>query len=187
MPVDDATTPAAPVLLAWFRAMRPHQWAKNVLVFLPLVAAHAFGLDDVLAAVIAFCAFCLCASATYIVNDLIDLKHDRRHPKKSRRPFASGLLPVSGGYIVAPCLFSLSLVVAATLPSGFFFLLLIYTITTLMYSLALKAIAVVDVVVLGSLYVIRVVAGGAAVGLYLSPWLLAFSLFLFLGLALTKR
>lgn len=173
---------------ALLRALRPHQWAKNALVFVPLVAAHRLAdWPALLAAVLAFAAFSLCASAAYVVNDLLDLDADRAHPRKRHRPFASGALPVSVGRVLAPLLLAGGLVLGLRLPHAFLALLLAYVGLTLAYSLLLKRIAMADVVVLAGLYALRILAGGAAAGVAVSSWLLAFSMFLFFGLAMLKR
>jgi 4-hydroxybenzoate polyprenyltransferase len=176
---------AAPPLL---RALRPHQWAKNALLLVPALAAHlawtpALGLD----LLGGFAAFSLLASALYLVNDVLDLRHDRLHPTKSRRPLASGQLSVATALGAAAVLF----VAAAALALGrgvhFQLTLVAYLAINLAYSLDLKRRPVLDVIVLATLYATRVVAGAALVGVPLSRWFLAFSLFLFLSLALVKR
>lgn len=168
------------------RALRPHQWAKNLLVFVPLVAARAIGdLPGWGAAGLIFLAFCLTASGIYLFNDLCDLSADRRHPSKSRRPFASGALPVQWALVAAPLLLLLGLALGAV--AGALSLLLIYAVCSLAYSLWLKSQPPVDVFVLAALYLVRLLAGGEATGYHVSMWLLAFSSFLFLGLAIVKR
>lgn len=171
------------------RAVRPHQWAKNVLVGLPLLLAHRAGEPGLLLdAVLAFAALSLCASGTYVVNDLTDRDRDRLHPTKWTRPFASGALSVPFGIGLAVVLLSAAFgLSAAVLPGAFTLALAVYVAVTLAYSFRLKAEPIVDVLVLAGLYALRVVAGGAATGVPLSEWLLAFSLFFFLGLALLKR
>ena len=181
---------AFPAETAWpaalMRAIRPHQWVKNLLVFVPLVAARAVG-DWVgwADAMIMFLAFCCTASGFYLVNDLFDLDADRRHPTKSKRPFASGALPLHVGLIAAPLLvltgFALSFAVGA-LP-----LLLLYALCSCAYSVWLKSQPLVDVFMLAALYGLRLLAGGVATGYHVSLWLLAFSSFLFLSLAMVKR
>lgn len=172
---------------ALLRALRPHQWAKNALLFLPLLTAHKFSADAFVAAAHAFIAFSLCASSVYITNDLLDLAHDRQHPRKRLRPFAAGELSLAFGWTMAALLLVLAVAVAATAPLKFLWILGIYYALTLAYSLGLKRKLMVDVVILACLYGIRIVAGAAAVEVPLSEWLIAFSLFLFLALALIKR
>ncbi len=174
-----------PVALA--KALRVHQWAKNLLVFLPLLLAHSLRLEPVLAAVAAFFCFCFTASATYVFNDLLDLEPDRVHLNKRKRAFAAGDLSVATGLGISFFLAALALITAAYLPRTFLFYLLLYFVTTLAYSLSFKRIVLVDVVVLSSLYTIRMMAGSAATHDPVSPWLAAFSIFLFLSLAMVKR
>ena len=191
-------------LRAWLKAIRLHQWAKNTLVFLPILLAHAWkgrqALGIIAGVLIAFLSFGLCASATYIVNDLLDLEADRKHHSKRRRPFAAGnLSAISGvGVVLAFLLASIALavllphVVAALglpleRPHRFLVWLAIYAVSTTAYSLALKRIVLVDVIVLSGLYTIRILAGSAATGVEVSAWLAGFSVFFFLSLAFVKR
>lgn len=172
----------------WLLALRPHQWLKNALVWVPLLAAHLLlDTDAVLHSMIAFVAFSLCASGAYVINDLLDLDADRRHPRKRSRPFASGVLPLWGGLVAAPLLTFAAFAVAALLPGRFLLVLLAYAVITLAYSLVLKRIAMIDVLTLATLYTVRIIGGAAAIPVEASQWLLAFSMFLFLGLALLKR
>lgn len=169
------------------RAMRLHQWLKNLLVFLPALTAHAFDRATIGHSVLAFLAFCLCASSVYLLNDLLDLPNDRAHPTKKRRPFASGAVPLTGGLVLIPLLLIASGLLATPLPAAFLAVLFVYYGITLLYSLVLKRKIVVDVLTLAGLYTLRVIAGAAATGIMVSEWLLAFSMFLFLCLALIKR
>lgn len=168
-------------------ALRVHQWAKNVLIFLPLLLAHSLHLASLSTAVAAFVCFCLAASATYILNDLLDLEADRAHSTKKDRAFASGNLPVSAGVAIALLFLACALAIASFLPQQFLVYLLVYLVTTIAYSFALKRIVLLDVIVLSGLYTIRVLAGGAATATMVSPWMGAFSIFLFLSLAMVKR
>jgi 4-hydroxybenzoate polyprenyltransferase/phosphoserine phosphatase len=179
--------PALPPPRLLARALRLHQWMKNVLVFVPIVAAHqARGL--LLAhAVLAFIAFSLCASSVYLLNDLVDLPHDRAHPTKRRRPFASGALDPGWGPGLMAGLLGGAVLASCFLPAGFALMLGAYYACTLAYSLALKRRMVWDVVTLAGLYTLRIFAGAAATAIPISPWLLAFSLFLFFCLAVVKR
>ena len=187
---------------AWLKAIRLHQWAKNVLLFLPLLLAHTRSLGLLAGAAVAFLSFGLCASATYIINDLLDIEADRIHPRKRRRPFASGDLSALHGVAVVVAFFLLALalafaephVVAAISPAlalahpfQFAEWLAIYTATTLAYSLRLKRALLIDVIVLSGLYTIRILAGSAATGVAVSTWLAGFSIFFFLSLAFVKR
>jgi 4-hydroxybenzoate polyprenyltransferase len=176
------------LLAALAKALRVHQWAKNLLVFLPLLLAHSFRhAASVLAAVAAFFCFSFTASATYIINDLLDLESDRVHLHKRKRAFAAGNLSVATGLGISFALAAAALITAAYLPRKFLVYLLLYFVTTLAYSLSLKRIVLVDVVVLSSLYTIRMLAGSEATHDPVSPWLAAFSIFLFLSLAMVKR
>lgn len=173
----------------WLRAMRLHQWIKNVLVFVPLFGAHRFGEPQALAqACLAFICFCFCASSVYILNDLLDLKDDRRHATKRFRPFAAGNLAIPAGFVAAPALLMTAFWIAFWhLPPIFMAGLGLYYATTLAYSLALKRLMVVDVVTLAGLYTLRIVAGGLAIDAPISFWLLALSMFSFCSLAMAKR
>jgi 4-hydroxybenzoate polyprenyltransferase len=173
---------------AILHAMRPHQWAKNVLVMVPLFAAHrASDLFSLASALAAFAAFCLCASSVYILNDMLDLEADRAHVRKSRRPFASGDLSLATGMMLAPLLLVAAVLIAATLPGKFQLVLGSYYLLTVAYSTVLKRFLLVDAVALAGLYTLRIIAGAGAVSVPLSFWLLLFSVFLFLSLAFVKR
>ncbi len=175
-------------LRAWIKALRLHQWLKNLLVFLPLLASHrVFVGASVRDALIAFLCFGLCASGVYVLNDLLDLEADRNHPRKRLRPFAAGSLPLSAGLVAAPVLTLAAFGLALALRPLFALVLLGYYVLTLAYSFGLKRIAMLDTVVLAALYTVRIVAGTVAIGVPLSFWLLAFSMFLFLSLAMVKR
>ncbi|MNR82765.1 Decaprenyl-phosphate phosphoribosyltransferase [compost metagenome] len=169
------------------KALRLHQWAKNALLFVPLLAAHDLSGASWLSTVLAFIAFGMCASATYIVNDLFDLASDRAHPRKRARPFAAATLTIPFGIVLIAVLLPLSLWLAAAIAPAYFGLMLLYIVVTLLYSARLKQVAIVDVLVLASLYTHRILAGGVVSGVLISNWLLAVSLFMFLSLALVKR
>ncbi len=173
---------------SWLKAVRIHQWTKNALLFIPLIMAHRILDPSALFSVsLAFVAFGLAASATYIVNDLFDLQSDRLHAKKKHRPFAAGVISAKAGAIVAALLLGAGVVLALFLPGPFQVALGVYVVSTLLYSFRLKEIASLDVIILASLYTLRIIAGAFAAGLALSFWLLAFSMFMFLCLALVKR
>jgi 4-hydroxybenzoate polyprenyltransferase len=173
---------------ALVRALRPHQWVKNLLLFAPLLASHRAGAWAEAAVTLAgFVSFSLCASSVYVTNDLLDLKADRRHPTKRRRPFAAGDLDPLTGVSLAAALLAASALVAALLPTPFRWALALYYALTLAYSLRLKRLALLDVMTLSALYTVRLFAGGALTGIWLSHWLLIFSMFLFTSLALVKR
>jgi 4-hydroxybenzoate polyprenyltransferase/phosphoserine phosphatase len=172
----------------WARVLRLHQWLKNGLLLVPLLAAHQLTDGAAwLSLFWAFFAFSLCASSVYIANDLLDLESDRQHPRKCNRPFASGALPVHKGALLAPILFLLSCGVGAYVGPDFLQWLLIYFVLTCIYSVKLKQLVLVDCMTLAILYTLRIVAGAAAIGSVVSFWLLAFSVFLFLSLAFIKR
>lgn len=172
---------------AWFKALRVHQYVKNLLVFVPLATSHQFTLTSITTDVIAFVAFCACASAVYILNDLLDLKSDRAHATKRTRPFASGLLKPRSGLLMAPALLISSLMLATTISLKFLCVMIGYFVLTSAYSVCLKRKMLVDVVVLAMLYTTRIVAGGVAAEIQISEWLLIFSMFIFTSLALIKR
>lgn len=175
--------------LALVRAFRPHQWVKNLLVFVPVVLDHKlFHAPTMAKAGIAFVAFCCAASSAYILNDVFDLEADRRHPTKRYRPFASGALQPVVGLALVPALLAIAVAISwSSLPRTFAVLLALYVVLTSAYSLYLKRIAVVDVLLLAGLYTLRVLAGIAAAEVRFSTWLLAFAMFLFLSLAFLKR
>lgn len=170
------------------RMLRVHQWLKNLLLFVPLLAAHdllnASAWENLL---LAFVAFCLCASSVYIANDLLDLESDRLHPRKRLRPFASGAIPLWLGVVVAPVLLCLSLWLGSLVNSSFLVWLVGYFLLTCLYSWLLKRLMLIDSLTLAFLYTLRIIAGAAAAGQIVSFWLLAFSVFLFLSLAFVKR
>jgi 4-hydroxybenzoate polyprenyltransferase/phosphoserine phosphatase len=174
-------------LNAAIRALRPHQWFKNLLIFVPLLLAHVLTVGRLLTALLAFVCFCLTASATYILNDLLDIDADRRHPRKRLRPFASGDLPALGGVGIVALFLVAALLGARLLPHGFYAWLLLYIASTFAYSSYLKRIPMVDVLVLAGLYTLRLKAGGAATHTPISHWLAGFAIFLFLSLAIAKR
>lgn len=172
---------------AALRAMRPHQWLKNLLVFLPMIAGHVFTLDTFVQGVLAFIAFGLVASSVYLLNDMLDLAADRSHPRKRERPLASGALPLIRGMAMVPVLLACGVGVALMLGPMFLAVLAGYYLLTVAYSLWLKRKILVDICVLATLYTLRVIAGGVATDIPLSVWLLAFATFFFLSLAAVKR
>lgn len=171
------------------KAMRPHQWVKNALLFAPLVLSQEFTqIDKVIAACAAFAAFSLCASAVYVLNDLLDIEADRVHPRKRKRPFAAGTLPLAYGPPLAILLVTTAFTTAAVLlPRAYLAVLVLYMVATSLYSAVLKSKLLVDVLVLAGLYTLRIFAGGVATELRVSEWLLAFSIFFFTSLAFAKR
>lgn len=174
------------ILLAALRAMRPHQWVKNLLVFVPVIASRSLhDVPGLIGSLYIFAGFCLTASGLYLVNDLLDLEADRRHPRKRFRPLASGALPLRLGTVMACVLVAAGFALA--LQAGAALSLLVYAAAALCYSLAFKQYPLLDVFILAGLYTLRVVAGGVASQHPVSLWLLAFSGFTFLSLALVKR
>lgn len=168
--------------------LRLHQWLKNLLIFVPLAAAHHLGQADRWPSLLmGFLAFCLCASAVYLINDLLDLESDRRHPRKRARALASGKVPISRAVPLALLLPCCAFALGWAVGPGFLAWLCVYFLITCVYSLLLKRVAVLDCLALALLYTLRVVAGGAAAAVPLSHWLLAFSAFIFLSLAFVKR
>jgi len=173
---------------SWLKALRVHQWAKNVLIFLPMLLAHELNTPQLyLDAVLAFFAFSFLASSIYVINDLMDLHADQHHPRKQRRPFAAGNLSLLAAAAVVPVLIVLALGLAQLLPIAFSEMLLIYLLITTAYSWRLKQLALLDVLTLAGLYTLRILAGTAAYGVKTSGWLIAFSIAIFFSLALVKR
>lgn len=168
--------------------MRIYQWVKNVLIFLPLLTAHRFtDVGAVLATCIAFVSFSLCSSSVYLLNDMLDLDADRRHERKRGRPFAAGNLPLSLGIAMSVALLAASAGLASLVPWRFGAVLAVYFATTIAYSFSLKRLPLIDVFALACLYTVRVIAGGAAAGIFLSYWLILFCVPVFLSLAMVKR
>lgn len=173
---------------ALVKACRPHQWAKNLLLVLPMVLAHSVNVQTAIAVGIAFIAFSLCASGVYLLNDIGDVAADRQHPRKRQRPFASGRLTIRAGIWSAALLFAGGLgLSAACLPPAFIGLLAVYLVANLAYSSRLKQVPVLDVLMLSCMYALRLEAGAVAAHVPLSDWLLTFSLFFFTSLAFAKR
>ena len=172
----------------WLKLVRVHQWAKNLILFVPLVTSHQIlNIAHLLDSLAAFVSLSLVASATYVVNDLFDLDHDRAHKTKKLRPLACGAVGIPGGVALAMVLFVAGASIAAFLPPEVGLCLAVYVAVTLSYSFCLKKIEIVDAVVLAGLYTLRLLIGHAATGVPISVWLLAFSIFLFFSLALVKR
>jgi 4-hydroxybenzoate polyprenyltransferase len=174
-------------LKAWVKLIRCHQWAKNGLIFVPMLTAQRFDLMSIGQGTLAFFAFSLAASSIYILNDLIDLDADRRHPTKKLRPLAAGTVPIFEAMILSPLLMLTALALASAISLWFSAVLVSYAVLTTAYSFALKRKLIVDVIVLATLYTIRVIGGAAAISVLVSEWLLGFSMFIFIALALIKR
>ena len=177
-----------PSLRNYAKAIRIHQWLKNILVFVPLLLSHRIlEPEAVFQSVIAFLSFCLLASSTYVLNDLLDLIVDRQHPSKRERPFAAGDIPIWHGVAMIPVLLVLALLLSLLLPPQFLLVACAYYIITLAYSLRIKQMLILDTLTLAGLFTLRIFAGAAALDITVSFWLLAFSMFAFLSLAMTKR
>jgi 4-hydroxybenzoate polyprenyltransferase len=176
-----------PRLRTLVKAIRVHQWAKNILIVVPLLLSHRLSAASLVAAVAAFFCFCFMASANYLINDMLDIENDRKHPEKRMRPFAAGDLPVTTGMGLTMVLFLASVALLPWLPRAFALWLGLYIVATTSYSVYLKRVVVVDVILLSGLYTLRLLAGGAATGTEISQWLGGFSTFLFLSLAMVKR
>jgi 4-hydroxybenzoate polyprenyltransferase len=176
-----------PIAKTWIRELRIHQWAKNVLLGVPILTAHAFNFSAITEIAAAFTAFGLVASATYLLNDLLDLVSDRHHPRKCKRPFAAGDIGLASGVVGMTMVFSAGFALALQLSNNFLLTLLAYLALTISYSFYFKRVMLVDLLLLASLYTIRILAGAYAIDVPLSSWLLAFSMFIFLSLAIVKR
>jgi 4-hydroxybenzoate polyprenyltransferase len=176
-----------PTVRSWAKLIRVHQYAKNGLVFVPLVTAHAFTWEAAVQATLAMVAFCLCASGVYILNDLIDLQDDRRHRSKRHRPLASGAIPLLHGILAVPLLLLSAVLVASMVSMAFVGVLVGYFALTTAYSLTLKRKMLIDVLTLATLYSVRVLGGAVAIDVVVSKWLLAFCMCVFVSLALIKR
>lgn len=174
-------------LRAWIKLLRIHQWAKNLLVLVPLLTAHRFDLGSIASSVGAFFAFSFAASAIYVLNDLVDLDADRRHPSKKRRPLAAGTVPILEATVVAPALVVLALGASLLIAPWFAAVLCGYMLLTTTYTFVLKRKMMIDVIALAALYTVRVIGGAAAISVPMSEWLLGFSMFMFTSLALIKR
>ena len=169
------------------KEIRVYQWLKNILIFVPFLLAHKIDFDIIQRSILAFTAFSFCASFVYLLNDLMDIESDRQHPRKRFRPVASGYLPIQLAIISAPILLFAGLFISIFLPLKFIIILIFYLSLTTAYSFYLKRFILIDVFTLAGLYTIRLLAGAAATGVDASPWLLAFSMFSFLSLAILKR
>jgi 4-hydroxybenzoate polyprenyltransferase len=187
-PIELEFPPETTGIGIWLRALRVHQWFKNLLLLVPLFTAFSFQeVDKLFAIILAFFSFSLVASATYMANDLWDLDSDRAHPRKRYRPFASAQIPILNGVALGAGLLILGLVLAINVSLNFFWMLLLYLIITTTYTWTLKTYVLIDVIVLSLLYTLRIIAGSVAIGVPTSSWLLALSVFIFFSLALVKR
>ncbi|AEM49087.1 UbiA prenyltransferase [Acidithiobacillus ferrivorans SS3] len=188
-PISQTFTDRHPSLKTYAKALRVHQWLKNILVFIPMLLAHQISHVSLWAnGLLAFISFSLCASSVYLLNDLLDLSADRLHPRKRLRPFASGALSMVQGIVLIPLLLLAAFTIAALwLPTDFVIVLVVYYLLTVSYSFWLKAVVLLDALLLAGLYTIRIIGGMAATQIGPSFWLLTFSIFLFFSLALIKR
>lgn len=187
-PVSGVFDPLPSIWKGLAAAIRPHQWVKNLIVFVPLITAHRMTDPAILpAAIIAFAAFSLCASSVYLLNDIVDLDSDRQHPNKRFRPLASAALPLQYGFAAVPAIFVLAAGLALLLPWSFVAILGLYVLLTTGYSWFLRQVPLLDVFCLAALYTLRLIGGHEATGVAYSSWLLVFSMFIFLSLALVKR
>ena len=188
-PVSHTFKDERPHWSMYTKAVRAHQWLKNLLVFVPMLMAHRMtGIHLWADVLLAFISFSLCASSVYLFNDLFDLPADRLHPRKHKRPFASGDLSIIQGLLLTPVLLLAAFAIAISwLPLAFSLVLAAYYALTVSYSLWLKSVVILDAVILAGLYTLRIIGGAAAIGIGASFWLLAFSIFLFFSLALVKR
>jgi 4-hydroxybenzoate polyprenyltransferase/phosphoserine phosphatase len=188
-PPDNVFSVSKATWRVWLKALRPHQWVKNLLIFIPLILSHQL-LDTTKLgeALLAFIAFSLVASSGYVLNDLLDLAADRVHPSKKHRPFASGKIPIQYGLPLFAILVSLSFIISLSwLSSSFTGMLGLYLLFTMSYSFYFKQKLIIDVFILAGLYTHRILAGGIVVAVPVSSWLLAFSMFMFMSLAFLKR
>lgn len=186
--VSKVFPPQSVTLSHWLKMLRVHQYLKNLLLFVPLLAAHQLSdVQSLSRLILAFVSFSLCASAVYMANDLFDLESDRKHLRKRHRPFACAALPIKVGVVLAPLFVIASLLLGLVVGTAFTAWLVVYFSLTCAYSLWLKRLALIDCLTLAALYTLRIIAGAAAVAITLSFWLLAFSVFIFLSLAFVKR
>ncbi|MGI6681309.1 MAG: UbiA family prenyltransferase [Bdellovibrionota bacterium] len=175
-------------ITSFLSMIRTYQWVKNLLIFIPLILSHKFlNIDLVLKAIVAFFSFSFLASSVYIINDIFDINADRMHPSKKHRAIASGDIPISLGLKTVIFLIPFSIVISLSLGKEFLLILTLYFITTTLYSIFFKKIVLVDILILSLLYTVRILAGGVALNIALSPWLAMFSLFMFFSLACAKR
>lgn len=186
-PQAEKITTEKATLKDYLKAIRVHQWVKNVLIFVPVLTAHAWLEIDVVTLLAGFFSFSLAASSVYVLNDLLDLASDRQHPSKKNRPFASAKINLLHGLFLIPLLLLFTVLLLLWVPLPFIYALAVYYAITLAYSFGLKKVIMLDTVVLAILYTLRIIAGTLLIAVDFSFWLLAFSLFIFQSLALVKR
>lgn len=176
------------VFLSIIKSLRPYQWLKNILIFFPIFLAHRLScIQDVVNGSIAFASFCLIASSVYVINDLLDLSADQSHPIKQKRPFACGDLQIITGLKIIPFLILASIAIGYYLEYSFLLIIFLYLILSIIYSLKIKSIIILDVVLLAIFYGLRIIAGSVSTGDNISVWFYSFAATLFLSLALVKR
>lgn len=170
------------------RLLRPRQWIKNFAIFAAITfAGELFNPAIFNKVLLAFIAFCLLSSATYVINDIFDVEKDKKHPFKKMRPFAHGDIPISLGILIAASLISISLFLATLVTPAFFLVCLVYLFIQFFYSTVIKTLAVVDILAIAAGYILRVYAGEFASGFHISVWLLLTTISISLFLAIGKR
>lgn len=174
-------------MIKYLYILRPHHWVKNLLIFIPVITSHEINELSIKYSFLAFIAFSLIASSGYVINDIIDLRSDRKHPYKKKRPIASGLIKKSESFIMIFILILTSIIISSQININFIYLILFYLIATVAYSLFLKKIIIIDIIALSIFYTIRIYAGSEATNILISIWLFTFSVFFFLSLASVKR
>ena len=175
------------IFIQAFKIIRPHQWVKNILVFIPMLVSHNFDLDNFIFSIKSFIIFSLTASAIYVINDMIDEKNDRNHPYKKNRPLAAKLITINQCKVIIFILLILSTFFLLDTNKSFFYLIILYFITSNLYTFFLKKLKIVDLVILSFLYTLRILGGGLITDISISSWLFTFSVFFFISLASVKR
>jgi len=174
-------------LIKVLNILRPHQWSKNLLVFLPIFLAQSFNFQNFQVGLICFIVFSLTASIVYILNDIVDLKHDKKHRYKKFRPLASGLVNLKECWLLILVLLAIDLFFIKILNINFYILIFTYFVISNLYTLLLKKIIIIDIITLGALYTFRIIGGGLALDIPISIWLISFSFFFFFSMASLKR
>ena len=170
-----------------FKIIRPHQWVKNILVFIPMLMSHNLNINNFILSTKAFIIFSLVASSIYVINDIVDIKSDKKHPYKKNRPLAAGLININQCKYIILSLLVFCFFFLIDIDNNFFILIVSYFIISNLYTFFLKKYVIVDLLILSSLYTIRIIGGGFITGISVSIWLLSFSIFFFLSLAAIKR
>ena len=175
------------IFIQAIKIIRPHQWVKNILVFIPMLVSHNFDLDNFILSSKSFIIFSLTASAIYVINDIIDEKNDQNHPYKKNRPLAAKLITINQCKVIIFILLILSTFFLLDTNKSFFYLIILYFITSNLYTFFLKKLKIVDLVILSFLYTLRILGGGLITDISISSWLFTFSIFFFISLASVKR